>query len=799
MKKNLLLLCCLTISSITFSQVNMELVGQLSYPERLNDIWGYVAPDGTEYALVGTRLGTSIVSLADPANPLEVAKINGDESVWRDLKTWNNYAYVTTDSPSEDGLLVIDLSDLPNEVSSFNWNPHLPDLSIGTDEDTLFNCHNIYIDEFGIAYLSGCNLNEGGVIMVDVATTPGQPIYVGATEAVYSHDAYTRNNLLYSSEILEGRFSIFDVTDKLEPIKLGERKTPFEFCHNAWLSDDGNTLYTTDERANAFTAAYDVSNPADIRFLDAYRPAATLGTGVIPHNVHVLGDYLVISHYSDGCIIVDATKPDNLVEVGQYDTFQGTDSGFNGDWGAYPFLPSGLILASDITGGLFVLQPTFQRAAYLEGKVTNSETGVGILDAEVTIQSDIANFETTDIVGNYKTGLVENGILSVRFKAIGFYDKIAEATLENGEITVLNVELDPLPQFVFNGKVVDEFNQNPLEGAVILMEGTEVNYETQTDADGNFVIPDIFEGDYTLYLGIWGYENIGLSGQSITGESSKTFELKRIYEDNFNVDLGWQVSNTTDRGEWVREVPLGTTWNDEPVQAAADTEDFGNRCWVTRNGEIDGKSGDIDNGETTITTPNMDLTTYFEPTLSYRPWFVNLPIDDEFRQRDSMFVTVNNGIEEVVVEVIEDSRGEWREARSFKLSDYLEITDSMTVSFTAFDRFLTDDIADAGLDDFRVSDEISQDVFVFDDENVQFGVFPNPFQNELTIAYQSKFPFSKMEAILYNAVGQKIGVYPLTDTMGKIEINDNLAVGMYFLIMEIDGIRSEALPIQKGI
>jgi choice-of-anchor B domain-containing protein len=777
----------------------MELVGQLSYPERLNDIWGYVAPDGTEYALVGTRLGTSIVSLADPANPLEVAKINGDESVWRDLKTWNNYAYVTTDSPSEDGLLVIDLSDLPNEVSSFNWNPHLPDLSIGTDEDTLFNCHNIYIDEFGIAYLSGCNLNEGGVIMVDVATTPGQPIYVGATEAVYSHDAYTRNNLLYSSEILEGRFSIFDVTDKLEPIKLGERKTPFEFCHNAWLSDDGNTLYTTDERANAFTAAYDVSNPADIRFLDAYRPAATLGTGVIPHNVHVLGDYLVISHYSDGCVIVDATKPDNLVEVGQYDTFQGTDSGFNGDWGAYPFLPSGLILASDITGGLFVLQPTFQRAAYLEGKVTNSETGVGILDAEVTIQSDIANFETTDIVGNYKTGLVENGILSVRFKAIGFYDKIAEATLENGEITVLNVELDPLPQFVFNGKVVDEFNQNPLEGAVILMEGTEVNYETQTDADGNFVIPDIFEGDYTLYLGIWGYENIGLSGQSITGESSKTFELKRIYEDNFNVDLGWQVSNTTDRGEWVREVPLGTTWNDEPVQAAADTEDFGNRCWVTRNGEIDGKSGDIDNGETTITTPNMDLTTYFEPTLSYRPWFVNLPIDDEFRQRDSMFVTVNNGIEEVVVEVIEDSRGEWREARSFKLSDYLEITDSMTVSFTAFDRFLTDDIADAGLDDFRVSDEISQDVFVFDDENVQFGVFPNPFQNELTIAYQSKFPFSKMEAILYNAVGQKIGVYPLTDTMGKIEINDNLAVGMYFLIMEIDGIRSEALPIQKGI
>jgi choice-of-anchor B domain-containing protein len=730
---------------------------------------------------------------------VEVAKINGDESIWRDLKTWNNYAYVTTDSPSEDGLLVIDLSELPNTVSSSNWKPYLPELSIGTDEDTLFNCHNIYIDEFGTAYLSGCNLNEGGVILVDVATTSGQPIYVGAIEAVYSHDAYARNNLLYSSEILDGRFSIFDVTDKLEPIKLGEQKTPFEFCHNTWLSDDGNTLFTTDERANAFTAAYDVSDPTEIRFLDAYRPAATLGTGVIPHNVHVLGDYLVISHYSDGCIIVDATQPDNLIEVGQYDTFLGTDSGFNGDWGAYPFLPSGLILLSDISGGLFVLQPTFQRAVYLEGKVTNSVTGVGILDAEIMIQSDISNFEKTDIVGNYKTGQLESGTFSVRFKAIGFYDKIAEATLENGEITILNVELDPLPQFVFNGKVLDQSNQNPLEGAIVLMEGTEVNYETQTDAEGNFVIPDIYEGDYTLYIGLWGYENVGLLGQNITGQSSQTFELQRIYEDNFNIDLGWEVSNTSDRGEWVRGIPLGTTWNNQPVQAGADTEDFGDRCWVTRNGQIDGKSGDIDNGETAITTPNMDLTTYFEPTLSYRPWFVNIPIDDEFRQPDSMFVTVRNGIEEVVLEVMEDSRGEWREARNFKLSDYLEITDSMTVSFTAFDRFLTDDIADAGLDDFRVSDEISSEVFVFDDENVQFGVFPNPFYNEFIIAYQSKFPFSKMEAILYNAVGQKVDVYTLTETAGKITIDVNLAAGMYFLIMEIDGIRSEALPIQKGI
>lgn len=798
--KNILLFFCLVILSFNgVAQTNMELVGQLPYNERLNDIWGYIAPDGTEYALVGTQLGTSIVSLADPANPIEVAKIDGGQSVWRDLKTWNQHAYVTTDSPAKDGLLVIDLSNLPNSVTSFNWNPKLPDLAASMEEDTLFNCHNLYIDELGVCYLAGCNLNEGGVILVDVATNPGQPEYISAIEPIYSHDVYARENLLYSSEILEGRFSIFDVTDKEEPIKLGDQKTPFEFCHNTWLSDDGNTLYTTDERANASTAAYDISDPTNIRYLDEYRPAPTLGTGVIPHNVHVLGDYLVISHYSDGCIIVDATQPDNLVEVGQYDTFQGMDTGFNGDWGAYPFLPSGLILASDITGGLFVLQADFQRAAYLEGKVTNAENGVGILDAEITIQSNTGNFETTDIVGNYKTGQVESGTFPVRFKAIGFYDKIVEASLVNGEITLLNVALDPLPQHVFNGKVIDKFNRNPLENAIVLMEGPDVNYTTQTDEAGNFVIPNIYEGDYTLYIGLWGYENIGLSGQSINEESSQTFELNRIYEDNFNVDLGWTVTNSTDRGKWERGVPVGTTWLMNVVQTDKDTDDFGDRCWVTRNGQIDGKSGDIDNGETAIITPNMDLTTYFDPILNYRPWFVNLPIVDEFRQPDSMFVTVNNGVESVVLEVIDDSKSEWREMRNFRLADFIEITDSMTVSFTAFDRFLTDDIADAGLDDFRIVDGISQDVFVFDDENVQFGVFPNPFQHEFTIAYQSKFPFTNMEAILYNALGQKVEVFQLAEATGKITLNSSLAAGTYFLIMEIDGIRTEALSVVKGL
>jgi hypothetical protein len=67
-------------------------------------------------------------------------------------------------------------------------------------------------------------------------------------------------------------------------------------------------------------------------------------------------------------------NPDNLVEVGNFDSFLGQDGGFPGVWGTYPFLPSGKILASDRNNGLFVFIPNYVRACYLEGSVVDSVT-----------------------------------------------------------------------------------------------------------------------------------------------------------------------------------------------------------------------------------------------------------------------------------------------------------------------------------------------------------------------------------------------------------------------------------------
>jgi len=152
-----------------------------------------------------------------------------------------------------------------------------------------------------------------------------------------------------------------------------------------------------------------------LMILDAFRPTATLGRGLVPHNVHVLNDFLITSFYKEGVIITDASNPDNLIEVGNYDTFpvQGDFAGFSGCWGAYPFLPSGLVLASDIDNGLFVIEPTYQRAAYLEGMVIDAETGMPIPSASVEILSDDPNFDLSQASGIYKTGQASGGTFLV--------------------------------------------------------------------------------------------------------------------------------------------------------------------------------------------------------------------------------------------------------------------------------------------------------------------------------------------------------------------------------------------------
>ncbi|MFT5765190.1 MAG: choice-of-anchor B domain-containing protein, partial [Saprospiraceae bacterium] len=687
MKNFSFLVLCLILTNVLSAQLNITFKSQVEYNENLNDVWGYAAPDGSEYALVGLRGGVSIVDVTDTENPEIKGYATGPASTWRDIKTFGNYAYVTNETG--EGLLVIDLSNLPNALTANDfsyWAPQMGNLG------TLSSCHNIYIDEFGYAYLVGCNLNSGGMLYIDVFTTPGQPIYVGAGPSVYAHDVYVRDNKSYNSEIYNGAFAVYDVSDKNNTSFLGSHNTPFNFTHNAWLSDDNNYLFTTDEKANAPVTAYDISDLNNIQEVDQFIPLETLGAGVIPHNVHVWNDFIITSYYTDGCLILDGSRPNNLVEVGNFDTFIPASTGFNGVWGAYPFLPSGTVLATDIGNGLYILEPNYVRACWLEGKVTDMVSGQAILNVEIGIVSAELNQSSSNLEGNYATGVATAGTFDVVFSHPAYESLTTSAVLVNGELVILDVQLVPLiPSYPVSGMVIESGTGIPIPNAIITLEGDILDYQALSDGSGNFSFPFVYEGDYSSYAGSWGYKTKAFNSTIASGSASFTIELDKGYKDEFAIDLSWQIESTAGSGEWERGEPVGTFTNggNTGVNPEFDINgDLGDLCYITGNGGGSAGDDDVDDGYTRLTTPNMDLSTYNEPKVKYNYWFFNA--GGNGNPNDNFTVTINNGTETAEIQMTTESNSEWIEIE-ISLNDHIALTSTMTITFETSDQ-VTDDI-----------------------------------------------------------------------------------------------------------
>lgn len=797
------------ISVIGFGQLNVELLSQVDYPGDVgNDIWGYVDSDGSEYAIFGTTNGVSVVNITDPRNPVEVDFIDQQNSFWRDIKTYGDYAYVTADEDgTTNGLLIIDMTNLPDSISYRNYNMPIP------DEGDINTCHNLYIDEAGFLYLAGCgDLNDGGLIILDVATTPGDPIYVSKGSPEYSHDVYVRDNLAYSSEIDIGVFSVYDVTDKDSIMLLASQSTPFDFTHNAWLSDDSNTLFTTDELPDAPVASYDVSDLNNIRLLDEFRPSETIGEGVIPHNVHVYQNWLVISYYSDGCIIVDATKPDNLVEVGNWDTFLGDQTGFNGAWGAFPYFPSGNVIVGDVgspddneefAAKLFVLGPDYVRAGYLEGSVSAVGSGDMINAASISIESINLN-EITNAAGEYKTGTPMAGEYMVTASAFGYVTQSQMATITNEEITLLDFELESAPRVDVSINVVDAADGEPIENVQVRLSNSGFQENYLTDVAGNITIEDfVASAGYELVVAKWGYKYdfsiVDILDEVNTNEIN--LELESGYEDNFELDLGWTVENMAAQGDWVRDLPIGVSPPGAPIEIAPglDADDEGNYCFVT------GNANDLFStllfGSTTLVSPTFDATSMLEPVLNYDTWFwvstqTGQPGSDPFE------IYLDNGIDTVRIDSLQfDIFGiftgaveqEWQAKDSVMISDYITPTDNMRLIVSVSQS--GNNAVEAGFDAFQLFDAgVSSSIDLVKD--IEIVLYPNPSQNAFYIDVPEEFRNANSRLDIISIEGKVIEtVYGSNSSV--LRIGESISSGMYFVQFANNEIRSKAEKIIK--
>jgi len=772
------LLVCTFLCTNLFSQLNIEKLGQLNYNRELSDIWSYNAPDGAEYALVGVFNGLSIVNVSIPEQPVEVQFVSGSNTIYRDIKTFKNYAYVTNEGAN--GVLIVDLQFLPDSVQYVNYQ--------NAGDNTYTTAHNLYIDEVGSMYIAGHNIAPGGVLMYDLNTTPMQPQLVGVYDDNYCHDVFVKGNFMYTSE--GNRFAIVDITDKSDWIILGTQTT-YGYTHNAWLSNDGNTLFTTDETAGTWVVAWNIIDPTDIKELG--RIQSSPGQNVVPHNTHVLNDYLVTSYYTDGVVVFDASEPDNLIQVANYDTspnFSGGD--FNGCWGTTPFLNSGNILASDIEEGLYILKPTYKRAARLKGIVTDSQSSNPINDVSVWLVDNGVLAETNEN-GAYSTGLDTGGKVDIQFSAIGYFNLDTSITLSNNITKELNITLTRRPSFKMSLNVTDG-NDDVLENVDIFITNGELNYELQTDSNGNVSINDFFEGEYDIYAGKWGFYTQKLI-ESVTPDNNiLQAKLSEGYYDDFTFNFGWVLDDnqTATAGLWERGIPIGTDFNGQFANVNVDLDDdYNNFCLITGNNGGQAGNDDVDGGSTIIESPDFEID-YWDnddvtPMLSYSFYFFNDggQGNPPPAPNDYFYLYLIDGKFDVLIDTVKVNSNGWRN----KTINIKEFVKSKDVEKLKLKLVCTDNspghIVEAAFDRFELSYTIIGNITDFNvyTNDIKVNTSANPFSDHMYFNFQpiNNTILQNFDATIYNSLGMQLDHFKLTNN--KMEWGSAVSSGVYHLFV----------------
>ena len=326
--------------TVLMQNFNTELVGHLEYEQGLNDVWGYAASNGIEYALVGSNTGTSIVDVTtNPSEPEEVAFISGLESTWRDIKTYQNYMYVCTEA--QQGIQVVDISSPEEAALVETWTG---------DNDEGVSVHNIFQAD-GYLYVVGTNASFGDMHILDLSN-PAAPVLVGTWTGEYLHDVYVRDNYAYGAGIYSSTMYIIDISDKSNPTTVASWTYPGK-AHACWLTEDDNYLITADEIAGGHVKIWDIQDFNNINLVSEWTAADAENLTV--HNVFVRDNYLYCSYYVFGLQIVDISDPYQPFLAGYFDSYLGENELFGGNWGIYPFTESCNIYISDRSNGLFVV------------------------------------------------------------------------------------------------------------------------------------------------------------------------------------------------------------------------------------------------------------------------------------------------------------------------------------------------------------------------------------------------------------------------------------------------------------
>ena len=349
---------------------------------RLNDVWGWTDPEtGKEYGLIAHMESAVFIDLSVPEMPVILGELPRTEgspgSTWRDIKVYNDHAFIVADGAREHGMQVFDLTRLRHVE-----NPPVvfePDMTY----HGIASAHNIVINEesgyaFAVGGRSGGDTCGGALHMINIQE-PTEPEFAGCfidktTGRGGSGATHDAQCVVYDGPDAEHRgkeicigsngtaISIADVSDKNHPVPISIGTYPNSaFVHQGWLTDDHAFFYQNDEADEnrgvvdrTRTMIWDVTDLDDPEMIGEFFGDANS----TDHNLYVHGDYMYQANNASGLRIIDVRDRANPVEVGFFDTTPNglNVSGFDGTWSNYPFFESGMILLTSRREGLFIVQ-----------------------------------------------------------------------------------------------------------------------------------------------------------------------------------------------------------------------------------------------------------------------------------------------------------------------------------------------------------------------------------------------------------------------------------------------------------
>ncbi len=351
-------------------QIDFDSVAVFQFQTGGASCWGWEAPDGRHYAIMG---GNRSIGFVDVQTMTIVDTVPTQSCQWRELKTYRNYCYAVSECfGDKQGMMIIDMQYLPDSVH------YVGSYSFGGN----VRSHCISIDTArGFCYL--VRQNYSGFRIVSLAN-PIAPVDVGGVTTGDLHDMTAFNDTVWAAEADNSAFSIWNCANKAAPVLLARVTIPGDgYVHNVWPTDDRRFVATTEEVPAGKTLK--IWNTEDLQSITMV--AQYIGPGQIPHNAHVEGDYLFVAHYTSGVSILDITYPECPITLREFDTYlTNNNPNYEGCWGVYPHTNgSGWVYASNIDGRLFVFQ--FESIPYTATAAFDAAPKIGNVPLDVSFHS----------------------------------------------------------------------------------------------------------------------------------------------------------------------------------------------------------------------------------------------------------------------------------------------------------------------------------------------------------------------------------------------------------------------------